>query len=90
VEKFEASESGRYDGILMDMQMPVMNGLKATRVIRNLNHPKAQTIPVIALTANAYEIDIQKSLEAGMNAHLAKPIQAEVVIQTLSKFIDKK
>lgn len=90
VEKFEASEMGRYDGILMDMQMPVMNGLKATRVIRNLNHPLAKTIPVIALTANAYESDVKKCLEAGMNAHLAKPIQVEAVIQTLAEFIDKK
>ena len=87
VEIFEKSEPGDFDGILMDMQMPVMNGLEATKEIRKLEHPLAETMPIIALTANAYENDIQKCIKAGMNAHLAKPIQMEQVIQTLARFI---
>ena len=87
VQKFGESAIGEYDGILMDMQMPVMNGLIATRKIRALGHPEAKTIPIIALTANAYENDVRKCLEAGMNAHLAKPIQVEQVIAELAHYI---
>ena len=87
VQKFEESAIGEYDGILMDMQMPVMNGLAATRKIRKLDHPEAKTIPIIALTANAYENDVQKCMKAGMNAHLAKPIQIDQVIAMLALYI---
>lgn len=87
VEKFERSAPGEYDGILMDMQMPVMNGLTATEKIRALEHPSAAQIPIIALTANAYENDVEKCLEAGMNAHLAKPIQVEKVMAVLALYI---
>lgn len=74
VEKFEQSESGSYDLILMDVQMPVMNGYDATKAIRQSGHPQAGTIPIIAMTANAFSEDVKDALEAGMNAHVAKPI----------------
>lgn len=74
VEKFEASEPGRYDFILMDVQMPVMNGYDATRTIRKSAHPQAQTIPIFAMTANAFTEDVAAAFESGVNAHLAKPI----------------
>ncbi len=74
LEAFERSEPGQYDAILMDVQMPVMNGYEATRAIRALARPDAQTIPIIAMTANAFAEDEKAALEAGMNAHVPKPI----------------
>lgn len=76
-----------YDAILMDMQMPVMNGLEAARAIRKLNHPEARSIPIIALTANAYQEDMEACMAAGMNEHLAKPIRIEEVVQVLAKYL---
>lgn len=73
-EKFENSEAGRYDMILMDVRMPVMNGYEATRAIRNCSHPHAKTIPIIAMTANAFAEDVRDALDAGMDAHIAKPV----------------
>ena len=83
VEMFEASEVGYYDAILMDMRMPEMTGLEATVAIRALDRPDAKTIPIIALTANAFDEDVQRSLQAGMNAHLSKPVQPDLVFETL-------
>ncbi len=74
LKKFESSEPGQYDIIFMDVQMPVMNGYEATRAIRACSHPNAKTIPIIAMTANAFDEDVRMALDAGMNAHLAKPI----------------
>lgn len=74
LERFAASEPGSYDAIFMDIQMPVMDGYEATRAIRRCAHPQAGTIPIIALTANAFAEDIAKALTAGMNDHVQKPI----------------
>lgn len=87
LKMFRDSRKGEYDAILMDMQMPVMNGLEAAGHIRKLDHPEAQSIPIIALTANAYQEDIQACIEAGMNEHLSKPIRIEEVVQVLAKYL---
>ena len=72
--------------ILMDIQMPVMNGYDAVRAIRAGRHPHAKIIPIIAMTANAFEEDRRKALESGMNAHIAKPVDVSVLLETLSRF----
>ena len=87
VDKFESNEPGYYDAILMDMRMPEMDGLEATRAIRASKHSDAKTIPVIALTANAFDEDVQRSLQAGLNAHLSKPVEPEALFETLEKLI---
>lgn len=87
VEIFSASPPGAFDGILMDVMMPVMDGLAATRAIRALKRADAGTIPIIAMTANAYDEDRRRCLEAGMNAHVAKPIDSATLIQVLSHYI---
>jgi CheY-like chemotaxis protein len=87
LEKFTQSPVGYYDAILMDMRMPEMDGLTATREIRKLDRPDAKDIPVIALTANAFDEDVQRSLQAGLNAHLTKPVQPEVLFETLENLI---
>ena len=87
VEKFAASKSGYYDAVLMDIRMPVMDGLEATAAIRALNHPDAKTVPIIAMTANAFDEDVQRSLKAGMNAHLTKPADPEQLYKTLQELI---
>ena len=87
LEKFAGSEPGYYDAILMDMRMPEMDGLEATRAIRALDRPDAKTIPIIALTANAFDEDVQRSLQAGLNAHLSKPVEPENLFQTLESLI---
>lgn len=87
LEKFQTSEPGYYDAILMDVRMPVMNGYETTRAIRALNHPAAQTIPIIAMTADAFSEDIQRCLDSGMNAHTAKPVNLDEVISLLKKYI---
>ena len=74
VELFQKSDVGSYDAILMDIRMPKVDGLEATGIIRGLEREDAGTVPVIALTANAFDEDIRASLNAGMNAHLSKPI----------------
>lgn len=76
---FEASEPGHFDAILMDVQMPVMNGYEATGAVRSGAHPEAKTIPIVAMTANAFDEDIKKSKEAGMDAHIAKPIDMKLL-----------
>lgn len=88
LDMFGESKEGYYDAILMDVRMPVMDGLEATRKMRGLYRPDAGQIPIIALSANTFEEDIQMSLDAGMNAHLAKPIDSETLYHTLDKYID--
>ena len=86
---FRDSDPDYYDAVLMDLRMPVMDGLEAARRIRALDRPDARTIPIIALTANAFEVDVQHSLEAGMNAHLVKPVDADLLYATLKQWIAK-
>ena len=90
VEEFARSKQDRYDAILMDVQMPVMNGYDATRKIRSLNRRDAQQIPIIAMTANAFTEDVKEALEAGMNAHVAKPVDPQQLSTTLSEFFGNR
>ena len=85
LEAFEQSAPGDYDMILMDVQMPVMNGYDATRAIRRSTHELAKTIPIIAMTANAFSEDIQYSLAAGMNAHVSKPVDMKTLEKTIRR-----
>ena len=87
VEKLGASKPGTYDLVLMDIQMPVMNGLEATGQIRKLADPEKASIPIIAMTANAFVEDRQRCLEAGMNDHLGKPIDPELLKKTLLRYL---
>ena len=87
LEMFSGHPAGYYDAILMDMRMPEMDGLEATAAIRKLDRPDAKKIPIIALTANAFDEDVQRSLQAGLNAHLSKPVQPETLFETLEKMI---
>ena len=87
VDMFQMEPEGYYDAILMDMRMPEMDGLEATRAIRALPRKDAKEIPVIALTANAFDEDVQKSLQAGLNAHLSKPVEPSSLFATLEKLI---
>ena len=86
VDKFKAATPGTYNGILMDLQMPVMDGIAASCAIRELDHPDAKQIPIIAITANAFAKDIERCRLAGMNEHLSKPINIRRLISILSKF----
>ena len=87
VEMFESNPAGYYDAILMDMRMPEMDGLQATMAIRALDREDATAIPIIALTANAFDEDVQRSLQAGLNAHLSKPVEPENLYNTLASLI---
>ena len=87
VDLYMEKTEGYYDAILMDMRMPEMDGLTATKTIRSSGRKDAQSIPIIALTANAFDEDVQKSLQAGLNAHLSKPIEPDVLFETLEKLI---
>jgi len=87
VDKFTASTPGYYDLILMDIQMPIMNGYEASKTIRASNHAQAKTIPIIAMTADAFTEDVSKSFTAGMNEHISKPIDVKKMLQTLAKFL---
>lgn len=87
VETFAKSPQGYFDAILMDIRMPIMDGLKATENIRALDRPDAKKVPIIALTANAFDEDVQRSLQAGMNAHLSKPVEPEHLFKTLAELI---
>lgn len=87
LEHFKNSEIDYYDAILMDVRMPEMDGLEATKQIRSLNRLDSKYIPIIAMTANAFDEDVQRSLQAGMNAHLSKPVEPEYLYQTLEELI---
>ena len=87
LDMFAESAPGTYSAILMDVRMPVMDGLEAAAAIRALDRPDAKRIPIIALTANAFDEDVQRSLQAGMNAHLSKPVDSEHLYQTLEELI---
>ena len=87
VQMFSDSEPGYYDAILMEVRMPEMDGLTATQTIRALDRPDAKTIPIIAMTANVFDEDIERSLQAGMNAHLSKPIEPEKMYATITHLI---
>ena len=88
VEMFADSEENYYDAILMDVRMPEMTGLEATEAIRALERPDAKEIPIIAMTANAFDEDVQRSLQVGMNAHLSKPVEPEHLYETLEILIN--
>ena len=87
VDKYLAHPAGYYDAILMDMRMPEMDGLEATRAIRASGRKDAETIPIIALTANAFDEDVQRSMQAGLNAHLSKPVEPDALFDTLEMMI---
>ena len=86
VDLFKNKIPGTFDAILMDIMMPVMDGMTATRVIRSFARADAKTIPIIAMTANAFDEDAKKCIEAGMNAHLTKPIEIDRVIEALGQY----
>jgi CheY-like chemotaxis protein len=86
-ELFSGSEEGHFDAVLMDVRMPEMDGLEATAAIRALDRADARKVPVIALTANAFDEDVQRSLQVGMNAHLSKPVEPEHLYRTLEELI---
>ncbi|MFZ2755896.1 MAG: transporter substrate-binding domain-containing protein [Atopobiaceae bacterium] len=90
VEAFGTSPVGGYDAILMDIRMPVMDGYEATRAIRALDRPDAKTVPVIAMTADAFADDVQKAHDAGMDAHVAKPVEPEVLYSALAKCMGER
>lgn len=88
LEMFVKSQPGHYDMILMDVQMPIMNGYEATRQIRACGHPEADTIPIVAMTANAFAEDVQNALDSGMNHHLAKPIDMDALKNITAQLIN--
>ena len=87
VEKFKASTIGYYDCILMDIRMPVMDGLAATKMIRSMNREDGKTVPIFAMTANALSDDIEESTRAGMNAHLSKPLVPKTLYETMARYL---
>ena len=88
VELFRNSEPGEFDVILMDIMMPVMNGYEATKMIRSLNREDAKTIPIIAMTANAFTEDRLRAKEAGMDDHVAKPVDVNLLIKVIRKSVE--
>ena len=90
IEIFEKSEVGEIDIILMDVMMPGVDGLAATRIIRSMSREDAKTIPIIAMTANAFSEDRLRAVEAGMNEHLAKPLESTVIIKTIAKYLKEE
>ena len=90
VERFQSSLPGTFDAILMDVMMPVMDGLTATRAIRALDRPDAATVPILAMTANAFKEDAEKCFAAGMNAHLTKPLRPEEMVRAIARCCDKE
>jgi CheY-like chemotaxis protein len=87
LDMFRNSPEGYYDAILMDVRMPEMDGLETTEAIRALDRSDAKTVPIIALTANAFDEDVQRSLQVGMDAHLSKPVEPGRLYQTLKELI---
>ncbi len=90
VDRFQAAQPGYFDAILMDVQMPVLNGYEATKIIRSIDREDAKTIPVIAMTANAFAEDIKDAKDAGMDDHIAKPVDIDVIRKTLGKYLGEK
>ena len=90
MERFTKAEPGYYDMIFMDIQMPVMDGYEATRCIRESGHPDAKTVPIVAMTAYAFEEDVRRALEAGMNAHTAKPVNMEKLKELMLRLTGKE
>ena len=90
VELFNNNPVGTFDAILMDIMMPVMDGLEAARQIRTLNRKDTKEIPIIAMTANAFQDDIRDCIDAGMNAHIAKPIDSKKIEDTLQLVLKQK
>ena len=90
VEKVRNSASGQYDMILMDIMMPRMNGYEATRQIRALDDPEKANLPIVAMTANAFEEDKKEAANAGMNGHLAKPVDIAKLFETLALYLKKR
>lgn len=90
IETFARTPVGYFDAILMDIRMPVMDGLTATRSIRQMKKPTAKTIPIIAMSANAFDEDMERSRVAGMNAHLSKPIEPQTLYETVARFVPPK
>ncbi|MCH5315967.1 MAG: response regulator [Eubacterium sp.] len=90
VKTFERSQAGQYDLIFMDVQMPILNGYEATRKIRSSTHPDAENIPIVAMTANTFAEDIREALDAGMNAHLGKPIDMNAVLDTVAQLLSNQ
>ena len=90
VETFENAAPGTYDLLLMDIQMPNMNGYEAAKAIRTSAHPEAKTIPIVAMTANAFAEDVMEALQAGMDGHISKPVDMKVLKKTLSKVLKSK
>ena len=89
VEKLKETKPGQYDVILMDIQMPIMNGFEATRQIRALDIPGISDLPIIAMTANAFDEDRKAALEAGMNGHIAKPIDVPKLLALLKEILKR-
>ena len=87
VERIENTAPGTYDVILMDICMPVMDGLDATRAIRSMEREDCHTVPIVAMSANAFDDDLKKSVECGMNGHLSKPVEVDKLYQTLREVI---
>ena len=87
LERFEQSRTGEYDAILMDVMMPVLNGYEATEKIRALNREDAKKIPIIAMTANAFTEDRRRSKEAGMDGHIIKPINIELLVKVVAELV---
>ena len=87
VKAYAQAAPGTYQAILMDLMMPVMDGYAATRAIRSSGRPDAGTIPIIAMSANAYAEDVQKCLDTGMNAHISKPLYKDVMLETIERFV---
>lgn len=86
-EMFQRSKENEYALILMDIRMPIMNGIEATKIIRQMNRKDAKSIPILAMTANAYEEDQNITKEAGMNEHLSKPVEPQKLFMALKKYI---
>ena len=90
MERIRSTKPGTYDAILMDILMPVMDGLEATRAIRAMDREDCRTIPIVAMSANAFDDDLKKSVECGMNGHLSKPVEVDKLYRTLDGIVRGK